>query len=126
MSKSKPNPRADERSYELVLEEPDPCQPPSYFIPSEGSYRVDITILGNFAEKPVPTVKFYHKNAHGAYAEDGKMVLDGSIGAQIGSILVPVRILSGNMPGRRYFTIVQGDCTIAKADIFELKAPRQS
>ena len=119
MSKSKPEPRSDKRSCELVLEEPDPCQPPSYFIPREGSYHVDITILGNFVDKPVPTVKFYRKN--GAYVEDGKMLLDGSISAQIGSILVPVRIVSGNSPGRRYFTIVQGDCSIEKADIFELK-----
>jgi len=121
MSKSKPRCEADERSCELTLEEPDPCQPPAYFIPSEGSYHVDITILGTFLDKPVPTVKFYRKEGAG-FVEDDKMVADGSISAQIGSILVPVRIVSGNTAGRRYFTIEQGDGAIDKADIFELLA----
>ncbi len=121
MAKSKARAKSDDGSCDLILEEPDPCEPPSYFIPSEGSFHVDITILGDFVDKPTPTVKFYRKTEHGAYAEDDKMVLDGSISAQIGSILVPVRILSGNKPGRRYFTIEQGDCSIEKADIFELK-----
>jgi hypothetical protein len=122
MTKSKPRCESEEDSCALTLDEPDPCQPPSYFVPSEGSYRVDITILGNFAEKPVPAVRFYRKNERDAFVEDDKMVLDGSISAQIGSILVPVRILSGNPPGHRYFTIEQGGCSIDKAAIFELKA----